>query len=308
MDWWQAILLGVLQGLTEFLPVSSSGHLVLGQQFFRLTREESGAALFFDGMVHLGTTLAVICYFWRERSKRPPVKNGKQADSAYSDQSAAWSEPSANVQKACVCAAEHTDAGLSWGWWLWLLGWASLPAALAVLLLNRAIRDSFVNVPLVASNFLILGGLLWATDCLSPGTTGAREMCWYHALLIGVGQAFSAVLRGLSRSGMTLSVALLLGLERTWAVRFSFAMSIVANLGLALLGAVHAWWERPSAHWFSTAFLGWTLLAALTSALVGYATMRPLLQLVRQARLRWFSYYLWAMGLVAWIGYAWRSA
>jgi undecaprenyl-diphosphatase len=175
-------------------------------------------------------------------------------------------------------------------------------------LFERHIRESFLNVAMVATNFCILGTVLWLTDRLPAGKLTASQMRWFHALLIGMGQALSALFRGLSRSGMTLSVALLLQLERTWAVRFSFAMSLVANLGLAGLGLVHAWRDAQTAHWLTPSFLSWTLLATLTSAVVGYATLQPLLRLVQRSRMRWFGYYLWLAGLVAWGIYAWRSA
>lgn len=312
MEWWQVIVLGVLQGVTEFLPISSSGHLVLVQQFFQLTREDAKAAMFFDGMLHLGTMLAVLWYFRRHDPQFGP-------SIALSHEYLAIQKTDSNQQtESSQCAVDvhqgnsmpqspTMDYVLSWKVWLWLLGWASLPAALAVVFFSRQIRDSFVSVPMVAADMLVLGVLLWLTDRLPTGKIALAELRWYHALLIGVGQALSAVFRGLSRSGMTVSVALLLGIERNAAVRFSFAMSLVANLGLAFLGSLHAGLDATSAGWLTAEFLAKTLLAMVLSGVVAYATLEPLLQLVRSCRLRWFAYYLWLVGGLTWLYYAGRS-
>jgi undecaprenyl-diphosphatase len=126
-------------------------------------------------------------------------------------------------------------------------------------------------------------------------------MRWWHAVLIGGGQAVSAYFRGMSRSGTTISVALITGQERTWAVRFSFLMSIVASLGLGGLGIFKALRDPDASAWLTPNFLALTALGAIVSAIVGYLSIAPLIALVRKACLWWFTIYLWLVGfLVLW--------
>jgi undecaprenyl-diphosphatase len=283
MTWWQAIVLGALQGITEFLPVSSSGHLVLVQHWWPIVGDESAAALFFDGMLHLGTVFSVLAYFWRYRS----------------DAVTSVEAVPATLRYAVADNRSITATGMSWWHWFWLLSWASAPAAVAVLAFPRWIRDSFVSLPMVAVDFVLLGILLWLTDRLPAGTLRADQTRWYHALIIGTGQMLSALFRGLSRSGMTIATALFLGLERSWALRLSFAMSVIANLGLAGLGIIHLIREPGTLPWLTPDFLACTLLGAATSAVVGYLSIYPLLALVRRCRLRWFSLYLWLVAALA---------
>ncbi|MCS7160057.1 MAG: undecaprenyl-diphosphate phosphatase [Gemmatales bacterium] len=311
MEWWHALVLGVLQGIAEFLPISSSGHLVLVQQFFPLIGEQASAALFFDGMLHLGTTFAVAWYLTRERSWHDPVPNfSSESPSPPCDEKSSHGHARSDTPGSGAVwhtESEPTARTLSWWNWLWLLGWGSGPAVLTVLLLDRSIRESFVSAPLVAVNFLCLGTLLWLTDQLPAGKITLSELRWYHGVLIGMGQALSAVMRGLSRSGMTLAVALLLNVERLSAVRYSFALALIANLGLAGLGCLNLLRAEDSASWLNADFMTKTAVATLVSAAVGYLTLKPLLNLVRRARLRWFSYYLWSVGLLAWWHYVARS-
>lgn len=215
MEWLQALFLGALQGVTEFLPVSSSGHLVLFQSMFwpdDPKTADSAREWFFDGVLHLGTLLAVIAYFGKEFSSSVRTVLSRPASA----------EP--------TWPASYRDV-------FWLCVWvgiASLPAALAVLGSGDWIKDSFKRPGVVAFNFLILGAVLILTDRLTPGTTTGPTMKWWQALIIGLAQGASALMRGLSRSGSTMAAALLVGLERSWAVRFSFLMSVVASFLPAL--------------------------------------------------------------------------
>jgi undecaprenyl-diphosphatase len=277
MTWWQALLLGVLQGVTEFLPVSSSGHLVLAQDWlgFPSASQPKGAALFFDGVLHLGTLVSVLLYFRRELKHPAPP-----ADAATS---AARPWPATRQETLRLAG---------------LLALAALPSALAVVFLSNQIKESFEQPVPVAWNFIILGAILFLTDRFPRGTIDGPRMSWPHALVIGVAQSCSAVFRGLSRSGMTVSGALLVRLDRAWAVRFSFMMSMVASLGLGGFGILEALRDPAAAEWLTAGFLGLTLLGTITSAVVGYLTMQPLLRIVRSARLWWFTLYLWLIAAV----------
>jgi undecaprenyl-diphosphatase len=266
MMWLHAILLGALQGVTEFLPISSSGHLVLAQYFLGFTEEDSAKEIFFDGMLHLGTLLAVGAYFGKEigAHMRRVLGSG-------------W--------------RDLVHLGI-------LVALATLPAVVVALWKDESIKESFKRPDFVAGNFLILGFILLATDWVGrrhAGSTVGPHTRWWQALLIGAAQACSAVFRGLSRSGMTIAAALTVGLERTWAVRFSFMMSVVASLGLGLLGIRKALKDPSRGDWLTTEFLVLTLCATLVSAVVGYLTITPLIRLVQKCRLWWFAVYVWVV-------------
>jgi undecaprenyl-diphosphatase len=273
MEWWQALVLGSLQGLTEFLPISSSGHLVLAQYWLGLRedRQAEGAFLFFDGMLHLGTLVSVLLYYRHGLREHLTTSSGNTQ---------VWPNTPRDYSRL-----------------LMLLALATAPAVLAVVMLEKEITESFKQPHFVAFNLMILGALLCLTDLLPKGTTSGLTTQWWQVLAIGMTQACSAVFRGLSRSGMTIASALAVGLHRDWAVRFSFLMSIVANLGFATLGlrkAIQA--ARADSSWLTTEFLCMTLTATVVSAVVGYLTIDPLIRLVRRCRLWWFAVYVWIVG------------
>lgn len=281
MSWWQAIFLGALQGVTEFLPVSSSGHLVLAQHFFQITEADSAKELFFDGVLHLGTLLAVLAYFGRELRDQTRLFLGRgTAPAPDQEQAAAWPRT----------WKELFHLGL-------LVALATLPAALLSLWKSDWIKESFKRPEPVAVNLMIIGAILLFTDKLPHGTTVGPATRWWQVLLIGLAQGCSALFRGLSRSGMTIATALLVGLDRRWAVRFSFLMSVVASLGLGGLGILKALRDPLRDQWLTGEFLGLTLLALVVSAVTAYLTITPLIRLVQRARLWWFTVYLWVLGL-----------
>lgn len=269
MDWPTALALGALQGVTEFLPVSSSGHLVLAQHYLGFTEQHraTAASLFLDGLLHLGTLLAVLAFFRRDLYRAVSAAGGDR-------------------HKLVIAGTRL----------LGLLVVASLPAALTTLALSDHIQSTFENPVMVATSFLALGVLLSLTDRLPERDTEFHNMRLWQALLIGLAQALSALIRGLSRSGMTIAGGLAVGLVRGWAVRFSFLMSIVANCGLGSLGVYKAWRDPHVHEWLTGEFLLLALVATATSAVVGYLTMAPLVGLVRRARMSYFACYLWLVG------------
>ncbi len=278
MAWIRVLFLGALQGVTEFLPVSSSGHLVLAQHFLGFTEDDSPRDLFFDGLLHLGTLIAVLLYFGQEIRAQMRFAFRKPTSEA-----SAW--PSTFTH--------FVHLGL-------LLFLATVPAVLMAMWKDESIKESFRQPRVVAANFLFLGAILIFTDWLgrkNPGTYVGAQTTWWQALAIGVAQACSAVFRGLSRSGMTIATSLVVGLERTWAVRFSFMMSTIASLGLGLLGIRKALQDPERATWLTTEFLLQTLAATLVSGIVGYLTIGPLIALVKRCQLWWFGVYVWFVGL-----------
>lgn len=196
----QAVILGVLQGAGEFLPISSSAHLALAPRLFGW--EYQGLA--YDVMLHLGTLLAVLIYFRKD-----------------------WL---AIFRDAF--AAPRTPGGRL----LPLLALASVPAALAGLALNDYAETVFRNPLWIAFNLVFFSGVIWLADRAPAQAHGEEEFSARHALLIGLAQCI-ALMPGASRSGMTIMAALFLGYRRAAAARLSFLLSTPVILGAGLLEA-----------------------------------------------------------------------
>jgi undecaprenyl-diphosphatase len=200
MDWTQALLLGVIQGLTEFLPVSSSGHLVLGQRMLGLTEPH----LLFDVAVHVGTLLAVVAVFSDDlRLMVASVLPGRDRDG--------------RGRRLVILVA----VGM-------------VPAAIAGLLFRDAFEALYASTLTVGVALLVTGSLLMLTSMIPHGTRNLEGRGLLTAFLVGVAQAI-AIVPGVSRSGATISVGLALGLGRGSAARLSFLLSIPAILGALVL-------------------------------------------------------------------------
>jgi len=209
-----ALILGVLQGLTEFLPVSSSGHLVLFQEFLPAPGDE----VLFDLVVHLGT-LAPVLYFYRKSildMLRAPF-----------------------TEKGGLSERPNTRLIL-------LVILATIPTGLIGVGLKDTLEGLFDQPSVLSITFAVTGCLLFATRWARPGERNAANMAWWMALLIGLAQGV-AIAPGISRSGTTIAVALFLGLNREFAARFSFLLAIPAILGALLLKARDAAWDEVEA-------------------------------------------------------------
>ena len=267
----QALLLGIVQGLTEFLPISSSGHLVLVQHLFGLREAE----LSFDVSVHIGTLAAVILYFRRDildileglmRALRGTLTNRATSDA---------DRPQVRL------------AGLI------LLG--SVPTAAIGLALHSVADRLFASPLIVGAMLLLTGGILFATrPGRHPRTDAGRPLeglTIKDALVIGVTQGL-AVMPGISRSGSTIAVGILTGIRHETAARFSFLLSIPAVAGAALLVLKDAI-QQGDIH------LPSCLIGGLAAMLVGYAALALLVFLVQKGRLYLFAPYCWIIGCVA---------
>lgn len=263
----QAVVLGLLQGLTEFLPVSSSGHLVLGQYLFGV----DAPGVTFDVFVHVGSLLAVLFAF------RDDV----------------WH---LLLGTLCLlrhrCGQSYCCSGRPYRPLVVALLAGSVPAAVAGLALKDFFVSLFDSVRVVGYSLLVTGVLLYLAERrASHGASGQPEMIrvgTLPALVVGFGQAL-AIVPGLSRSGTTISAALLAGLDRETAARFSFLLSIPAILGGGVV-------ELPSV--LAGEVAGMPLIAGMVAAaLSGYAAIRVLLGAIRRGRLWIFSLYVWILGL-----------
>jgi undecaprenyl-diphosphatase len=269
MDIIQAIILGIVQGLTEFLPISSSAHLVLVPPLINVTYSSPAQALAFDTLLHFGTLAAVVAYFWREIvsiiiglvSSILDIFRGKFK----------------------IGLKEDSSKRLAW---LLIIG--TIPAALAGVLLNKQFEALFNNYAAVGFFLLITGVLLWAAERVKSGHKEVKNVSFKNALAIGIFQAF-AIAPGISRSGATISAGLFSGLERELAARYSFLLAIPAIAGAALVQVkdIGAGFETNTA----------ALIAGFLAALiVGFLAIKLLLKIIRERTLMVFAYYCWIVG------------
>jgi undecaprenyl-diphosphatase len=200
LSWWQGLILGLVQGLTEFLPISSSGHLVLAERLVGFRPQ----GLFFEVMVHVATLLSVFVAY--------------------------------RVRITALLRGMLTGGSEAWRYFGLIL-LASVPAGVAGILLRDYFEASFHSMPALGWQFLITAALLWSTRYALPRATGTK-IGMGHALLIGVGQAV-AIVPAISRSGATIAAALWTGLAAQPAAEFSFLMSVVVIAGSGLLEARH---------------------------------------------------------------------
>lgn len=277
---WKAAALGLLQGATEFLPVSSSGHLVLGQHLLGLDLP----GLSFEVVVHVGTLAAVLAAY---RHDVAAVLRGVVE---------VLRRPGAVLRDPLLrrgAAGLGPDGRLAW---LLLLG--SIPAALAGLLGKAWIETAFSDLRFLGVGWLVTAGLLLAADrflrAARPPVT-AGDPTGPQALAMGVFQAL-AVLPGISRSGSTIAAGLFAGLSAGAAARFSFLLSIPAIGGAALLDALDILQSGTALP------LAPLLVGFLTAAASGYLAIRWLLDLLRRGRLAYFAAYCLLLSLVVLLG------
>jgi undecaprenyl-diphosphatase len=259
----EAIFLGIVQGLTEFLPVSSSGHLLLGQYFLGLDQQRFG--LSFDVAMHLGTLVAVVAFFWRDlvRMAFAFLRSFRHRDFADPDQRLAY-----------------------------LVLASTVPAALIGYFLEDFFETVVRSPWVVVFNLVLVGVLFIVGEAVGRRTRQASKLTFNEAVFIGLAQA-AALVPGVSRSGATITLGLFLGLRREEAARFSFLMSVPIIAGAGALQLREIVSEGMGAYD--------TLLFAvgfISSAVVGYLAIRFFIHFVVDHSLRAFAYYRFALAAV----------
>jgi undecaprenyl-diphosphatase len=262
VTWAAAALLGIVQGLTEFLPVSSSAHLILFRALFGWTGSADLLELF-DVAVHVGTLAALVAYFWRDLlavvAALPQLLSPK-ADPA--------------------------------GRRLQLIAVGTLPVVLAGLLHLTDLEDT-LRTPTIAASMLALGAfVLFAGEHLGRRTKREADLGFGSACVVGIAQA-AALVPGVSRSGSTIGVGMLLGFERAVITRFSFLLSVPAILAAAL----HEGWKMRHLT-LSTNDVQVIAIGIVTSAVVGYLAVAFFIRFVSTRRLDVFAWYRLALAAV----------
>lgn len=262
MDWLIAAVLGVVQGLTEFLPISSSAHLrIVGE--FLLPGEDPGA--FFTAIVQIGTETAVLVYFWRDivgivRS---------------------WCA-------ALVGRREKGDPQVRLGW-LIILG--SIPIGVLGLAFQDAIESVLRNLWITGAMLILFGLILGIADKVGPRERDLEHMTWKQGLVYGFAQAM-ALIPGVSRSGGTIIAGRLMGFTREAAARYSFLLAVPAVMASGVYGLFQSIGEPMVLGW------GPTILATAVSFAVGYVVIVAFLRFIQTRSFAIFVWYRVALGLV----------
>ena len=269
MTYLFSVLMGVLQGVAEFLPISSSGHLALFQHFFGVENYEE-TQMFFTVLLHLGTLISVCVYYWRDVIDMIREFFLGIRDLTVRRGGGAPPPPTRRLVMMIIVA--------------------TLPL-FAILPVKGLVEDAMSNVTFVSVALLATGFILFFSDRMARGRKNARNATVAGALLVGCAQAVGT-LPGISRSGITISAGLLRGFDRTFAVRFSFLMSLPAVLGaniLSLKDALEAGVDLE--------MLPIYLVGMVVSGVVGYFAIRLVNLLADKGKFGNFAYYCWVVGL-----------
>ena len=283
-----AIILGIIQGATEFLPVSSSGHLGIISRLFGI---DTGMGVLFEVLLHLGTLAAVCIVFWKDVKNLLVNGFGIIADVfrnfiiwikrtfAHSDEQyyriiySAYRKFAALIIVTCI------------------------PTAIIGAIISKLMKN-YVNTLIVPGIWLIMTALiLLFIDGEEGGEKKVKGTSFLDAAIIGVAQGF-AVLPGLSRSGSTIAAGLLRGMKKTFVLKYSFLASVPAIVGANLLELITA----DKSGITGTYVIG-SLLGMVAAGVVGYFCIKWMMKLVRESRYRYFAYYCFGLGAIAIIAY-----
>ena len=280
MPIFEAIILGIVQGLTEFLPVSSTAHLALVP--WLVTRlglaNWSDPGLTFDVALHAGTLFAILLYFWRTWIQILSAAFGGKVV-RFSETGSAGSDLTPEEQQR--------ERKL-----LWFMIAATVPAGLAGALLEKRIETSFRAPELVATMLIVVAIVMWLAERISRFEKPLPQVTFGDAMTVGVLQAF-AVIPGVSRSGITISGGLFRNFTREAAARFSFLLSTPIIAGAALLKLHHVMKEGLPPGMAAPFVVG-----MVVSAIVGYATIAWFIRYLQMKTLRWFVVYRILLGLL----------
>lgn len=258
MEYLLAILAGIIQGVTEFLPISSSGHLLLFHEIFNFNFPDN---LFFDVMMHWGTLLAILLFFWRD----------------------IW-----NLILSIVQPSESRQNDRRLVGWL-IIG--TIPAALIGYFFEDIITEKLQAPLIVAVMLIVVAILFWLVEFISKKDKALNEIDWWTALGIGTAQAI-ALIPGTSRSGITIIAGLLFGLKRPEAARFSFLLSAPIIFGAGL---------KASLDFFdSTAVMNvWPVVVGfVAAAIAGFFSIKYLMNYISRHSFSLFAWYRVLLGLV----------
>lgn len=271
MDILQGIIIGIVQGLTEFLPVSSSAHLVFIQNLLGVE-----SSLAFDTFLHLGSLLAVLWFF-----RGDIIKMLKS-----------WWLSLGDILQHRFRQGLIDDPYKRLAWYVIL---ATIPVGIVGVLFNDAVESLFAGALYVPAFFLfVTGTILYLSQRMASGKINLNNIGPKESFIMGLGQA-CAILPGLSRSGTTIAAGLVMGLDKEFAAKFSFILSIPAILGAFLLQV------KDIGGALDSNFLP-ILLGFIAAFIAAYVAIKWMLDLIKNRSLDIFAYYCWVVSIVVFVG------
>ena len=265
-----AIFLGFVQGVAEFLPISSSGHLAVLQNVFNLQTAEEGH-MFFDVLLHFGTLISIMIVYWKDIVYIVSDTVGLVRSSHDTFPEQRTERPGARM--------------------LLMLFFGTLPLFI-MLPFHDSLEQLYYKTGFIGAAFLLNGCLLYVSDRIVPGRGNERSMRIRDALLIGCTQAV-ATIPGISRSGSTITAGIATGQSRPFAMKYSLLMSVPAVLGANLLSLIKA--IKAGVEWSN--FPAY-LIGMIVSIVVGYFSIILLQRLLKKGKFGNFAYYMWGVGVV----------
>lgn len=267
MTYFEAVILGLVQGLAEFLPISSSGHLALLQQWFNINEDK---VLLFAVLLHVGTLISVFIVYWRD----------------------IWElivELCLTVKDLCTGKGLRLEERPVRKLGIMIIV-ATIPTAIIGLLFNDLFDRLYTSVLPIGIGLIITGFLLVFAERTGSSNRGIEKMNFRNALFIGTVQGI-AICPGISRSGSTLFGSLICNLDRKFAVKFVFLISIPSILGSAIL-------ETPDAiaAGVEISQIGPIIVGMAVAAVSGLIAIKTMIKIVSDKKLSYFSYYVWALG------------
>ena len=269
MTFLSSFLLGLVQGIAEFLPISSSGHLAIAQNLLGMS-DAGTVPEFFAVLLHLGTLVAVFVAYWAD-IKDMVLEFFRGAGDLIHHSTPNPVPPARRL--------------------ILLIILGTLPL-FVVLPVKDAVQSLSNSMVFIGAALIVTGVLLFVSDRVKKGRKNERTATWLDVLIIGLGQAI-ATMPGISRSGMTITTGCFVGFERKFAVRFSFLLSIPAVLGANILSLADA--AKAGINWAEVPVY---LVGVVTAAVVGYLCIRLLRFIADRGKFGAFAYYCWAVGVL----------
>ncbi|MGI6010927.1 MAG: undecaprenyl-diphosphate phosphatase [Ruminococcus sp.] len=281
----ESILLGLLQGITEFLPVSSSGHLVILRKLLGISAADTG--ILFDVMLHLGTLAAVFTVFWKD-IKRLVRETVRMIGDALRNMKLLWKKIRSGEEQR-YCKIVHNN----YRKFVLLILISTIPTGVIGILADPAVEYASTSLLAAGIGLYVTSVMLLVVDFVKDGEKLPRDAGYWCAVVIGICQGL-AVFPGVSRSGITIAACLLCGFHKKFSVKYSFIMSIPAILGAVI-------WELrklPAIQFQPLPFL-YGLIGVVIAGAVGYFCIRFMIKLIRRKRFKYFAGYCFFIGTVA---------
>ncbi|NCB52637.1 MAG: undecaprenyl-diphosphate phosphatase [Clostridia bacterium] len=270
MTIWDAVILGVVQGIAEFLPISSSGHLSILQNLFGMTTMENGH-MFFDVLLHFGTLISICVVYWQDI-----VEMVRDLGTMFAGGAARGKASTSNLSAARL---------------LFMIVIGTIPLFL-VLPVNGYVEQLYYRTVFIGAALILTGCMLFVADKMVPGKRNEKTMRIRDALIIGVCQAV-ATIPGLSRSGTTISAGLATGLDRQFAVKYSFLLSLPAVLGANILSLVKAIKVGVDVSLIPAYLIG--MVVAMVFGIFAIGLVK---RIAGKGKFGYFAYYCWVVGLL----------